>query len=179
VRDDILQIPRLDANMQAVAQVERIAELRRRLGDGSLIDDHGYLSFSFSTSLERLSPLTRNHKILFLEAELVGPDVGDNVARLYVRQSGTSTVQGVDGERAYYQFPGRTAVLNPFFNGDRRDFSLATNVYSNYRLRDRPYINSAWSVMLNQVDEYENQDINLNGIDDIRLYVYYTDFTDF
>jgi hypothetical protein len=50
-------------------------------------------------------------------------------------------------------------------------------VYRNNRLRDRPYVNSNWELVFNQVDEQVNRDININSLSDIRLYIYYTDFT--
>ena len=38
-------------------------------------------------------------------------------------------------------------------------------------------VSNGWNLVFNQRDERENQDINLNSISDIRLYIYYTDFT--
>jgi len=66
--------------------------------------------------------------------------------------------------------------LNPFFNGQRVS---APEVYRNARLRDRPLVNSRWELVFNQRDELVNQDININALNDIRLYFYYSDFTAF
>ena len=52
-------------------------------------------------------------------------------------------------------------------------------IYQNYRLRDRPFVNTQWELVINQRDEQVNQDFNLTDLTDIRLYVYYTDFTVF
>jgi hypothetical protein len=38
-------------------------------------------------------------------------------------------------------------------------------------------VNSSWELVLDLHNESVNQDIDLNGLDDIQLYVYYTDFT--
>ncbi len=175
LRDDILAIPRLDAAEQPFTEGERLTQFRQKLTDNSLLDENGYLVTPFSTSFQRLSPLTRNHKILYIEAELVGAGVGDSVARIYLRQQGTSTIRTVADEKTFFQFPQRTAVVNTFFNGQRQFESL---VYKNYRLRDRPFVNSSWEMVFNQKDEYENKDVDLSSIDDVRLYVYYTDFTE-
>jgi hypothetical protein len=175
LRDDVMAVPRLDGNGRALTQAERIAEFRRRLADGSYLDEHGYIAMPFSTTLSRLSPLTRNHKALALEAEIVGSDVGDTVGRVYVRQKGTGMVLSVDEHRAYYRFPERTAVLNPFFNGVR---AFGSEVYRSDRMRDRPFVNTHWELILNQRDEHANQDINLQSLSDVRLYVYYTDFSE-
>ena len=53
----------------------------------------------------------------------------------------------------------------------------STAVYTNQQLRDRPFVNSQWLLSLNQVTERDNQDIDLNSLTDIRIYVYYKDFT--
>jgi hypothetical protein len=63
--------------------------------------------------------------------------------------------------------------VNPFFNGNR---VLAQDVYKNQDFRDRPYLNTAWELVINQRDEKVNQDLDLQSLTDVRLYVYYTDF---
>src|SRR5690606_6018887 len=128
------------------------------------------------TSDERLSPLTRNHKIDFIEIELIGSDVGDSVGRVYVRQTGTGMIArlGVDDGTSHYRFPDRTAVVNTFFNGMR---VFGPEVYRSERLRDRPYINSGWELVFDQRGEWVNRDITLSSITDVRIYVHYTDFT--
>lgn len=137
------------------------------------------------TEFDQLSPLTIDHKILFIESEVTGRNVGDDVGRIYLRQKGTGSVKGSDGRRRFYAFPERTAVLNPFFNGKRRfvqdesRIGRDRSVYRSTRFRDRPLVNSNWELLLNQQSEAVNEDINLNGITDIQLYLYYSDFTAF
>ena len=175
LRDDVLAIPRLDAAGCALTQAGRIALFTQRLNDASYLDERGYLTMPFSTTLSGVSPLTRNHKVLAVEAEIIGSDLGDTVGRVYLRQRGTGLILAVTGEKAYYRFPDLTAVVNPFFNGVR---TFGSEVYRNDRMRDRPFVNTHWDLVLNQKDETANQDINLNSLTDVRLYVYYTDYTD-
>lgn len=174
LRDDVLAIPRLGPSGCPLTQEERIARFRERLTSGAYVDERGYVSVPFATSLARLSPLTRNHKILALEAEIIGAAVGDTLGRVYVRQRGTGMVLSVTGDKSYYRLPERTAVLNPLFNGVR---VFGNEVYRSDRLRDRPFVNTHWELVLNQKDELANQDIDLRSLTDVRLYVYYTDFT--
>lgn len=174
VRDDVLRIPELGDNGVALPTEDRIARFRAKLQDATLLDGNGYVTLPFTTTVDSLSPLTRNHKILGMEVELVGRGVGDDLGRVYVRQSGTSTVLTVEGEKSFYAFPERLAVMNPFFNGTK---PLAEAIYWSERLRDRPYLNTGWELVLNRKDESVNRDIRLDAIDDIKLYVYYTDFT--
>jgi hypothetical protein len=174
LRDDILNIPRTDDTGRALSQSERVSKFREELRDQKWLDGHGYRVIPFSTSLESLSPVTRNHKIAYLEAEVIGSNVGDTLGRVYLSQSGTGLVHALDGDRSYYRFPERLAVMNPFFNGVR---SFTPDVYRNDRLRDRPVVNTNWEFVLNQRDETVNEDVDLNSLTDIRLFVYYTDFT--
>ena len=67
--------------------------------------------------------------------------------------------------------------MNPFFGGTR--YFESSDVYRNFRLRDRPYANTASELVINQRDEPANQDLDLQSLNDIRLYVFYTDFTAF
>lgn len=174
VRDDVLRVPTLATDGTALTQADRIQALRDELRNTKYLDQNGYLSLPFGTALNQVSPITRNHKLLFVEAEFIGSDVGDPVGRLYLVQEGTGVVRTVEDTKAFYRLPERTAVLNPLFNGTR---VYAPDVYRNYRLRDRPLVNTAWRLIINQRDESVNQDLNLQSLTDIKLYMYYTDFT--
>ncbi len=175
LKNDVLLIPALDEDGQVLTSAERTQRFRERLTDSRLLDKNGYLALPFGTSVKQLSPLTRDHKVLYLEVTLDGAGLGDQLGRVYVRQSGTGSVRAVADDTMYYRFPERVAVLNPAFNGQK---VFAPEVYRNERLRDRPFANSNWEVVLNQRDEAVNQDIDLNSMDDIRLFIYYTDFTE-
>jgi len=177
LRDDILAIPRLDASGQPLSENARLDLFHAALSNPAHLDKNGYRTFPFSTNLEQPSPLTRNHKIYYVQAEVVGSDVGDTVGRVYVKQRGTGSVRSVSGETLYYTFPERTSVVNTFFNGEMWYVFANDDVLVNKRLRDRPFANTLWELVLNQRDEQVNKDINLDSLTDIRLYVYYTDFT--
>ena len=172
LRDDILAIPRIDAAGRTLTQAERTALFRTELTSSRALNNQGYWSTAFSTSGNRLSPVTRNHKLRSLQAEFIGADVGDSQGRVYLVPSGTSTVLTVNDEALYFRLPKRTAVINTFFNGSRPSDA---SVYSNEQLRDRPYLNTHWKFFINQRDEQANQDIDLNSLTDVRLYLYYTD----
>ncbi len=176
LRDDIFGVPRLDANGRALTVDQRATQLRERLLDPARLDSSGYITLPFRTNLADLSPLTRNHKVLYIEANIEGNDNGDFLGRLYLRQTGTGVVRTLDDATDNYRLPARTAVLNPFFNSTR-EFAASPEVYRSYRLRDRPFVNTEWELILNQRDETVNRDINLRALTDIKLYVFYTDFT--
>jgi len=50
-------------------------------------------------------------------------------------------------------------------------------VYRTVRFTDRPLLNSRWELVLNFKDEPANSDFTVKDISDVRLYLYYSDFT--
>ncbi|MCB9731812.1 MAG: hypothetical protein H6745_04160 [Deltaproteobacteria bacterium] len=176
LRDDILKIPYLDADEQPISQSDRIAMMQAALEDPGRLDRNGYIVIPFGTSVSELSPLTRNHKIRYVEANVIGSEVGDRLGRIYLRQRGTSVLQTVDDRVDYYVFPQRTAVVDVFFNGNR---VFPPEVYQNLRLRDRPYAQTMWELVINRRDEAVNRDIDLESLSDIQILIHYTDFTVF
>ena len=174
MRDDILVIPRISLTGEPLSSAQRIALLRESLADPALLDDHGYISLSFNTGPANTSPLTRNHKIRHVEAEIVTTGSVDPLARVYLRAVGTSAVQGLDDEIDFYTLPKRTAVINAFFSGDK---VYDPAVYKSFRFSDRPLFNSRWDLIINTVDEPANDDLRTEDLTDIRIYIYYSDFT--
>lgn len=181
LKNDILAIPRIDVegDGRALTDSERTALFRAALTDPRRLDESGYLTIPFSTSSDALSPLTRNHKIAHVEAEIIGGGQGDLLARVYLRMAGTARVAPLgQAEPIFYTFPERLAVINPFFAGSK-PLHIDPEIYRNRNLVDRPLVNSRWAFVLNTLDEAVNQDLSLEGLDDVRLYVYYNDFTEF
>jgi hypothetical protein len=174
LKDDVFRVPRLRQDGTAYRADERDRLFRERLDDVALLDERGYISIPFSTTLQMTSPLTAIHKIDGVEIDLYGDGLGDRVARVYLTARGTGTVRSLDDELVYHRFPAITAVVNPIFNGSK---VLDPAIYKNGRLRDRPFVNSTWELGLNQRDELVNEDIDLHGLTDVRLYYYYEDFT--
>lgn len=179
LRDDILDLPRVGPDGRSYGNNERIALLRAALTDPDRLNEDGYITIPFATRLQSVSPVTRNHKVLYVEANLRGDDIGDHLARIYLRQRGTSTVRTLMDGRNFYRFPNRTAVIDPWVNSTRQDPSIAGSqeIFRSYRLRDLPLINDNWELIFNNRDEAVNADIPVDRINDIVLYVFYTDFT--
>ena len=185
--DDIFAVPRLGPNGEIRTSEWRTNECRRMLKDPANLDPSGAIRIPFSTDFRGLSPRTVNHKILFVEVGLQGDLGGDGVARIYLEATGTGVVTGTDGDRRFYTFPPRTAVLNPFFSGDDgRAFGQDADgaitgpnrsIYRSYRFRERPVVQSGWSLVLDQRSEAVNRDIDLSAVNDIVVDIFYTDFT--
>jgi hypothetical protein len=176
LRDDIMKIPFIGNDGLPLSENDRIKMMQTKLQDVGLLDAHGYLTLPFSTQLKQLSPLTRDHKIHHIEVDLQGGRMGDHVAHIYVRMAGTGVVHNVSDGLDYFVFPERTAVVNASILGNKL---FDPEVYRNYRFRDRPLVNTEWEFVINQRDELVNQDIDLQSLADVRVLIYYTDFTTF
>jgi hypothetical protein len=181
LRDDILKIPYHSTPdggqpSQPYSENERISMLRAALRDPARLDGNGYLTIPFSTDLKAVSPLTRNHKVHHVEVDLQGVKMGDPVARVYLRMSGTGVVRDLSDQLDYYVFPPRLGVINASLLGAK---VYDPSVYQNFRFRDRPLVNTMWELVVNQRDEQVNQDIDLQTLTDMRVLIYYTDFTAF
>lgn len=190
LRDHVLRIPRYDESGQVLSAQARIDRFRAELQDPARLNESGALELSFSTTFDQLSPLTTNHKILFIEVGLFGGEMGDGVGRVYLKQRGTGVVEGTDARRRFFTFPARTAVMNPFFNpgngeddirfGQDSDGAITgptRSIYRSYRFRERPFVQTDWSLVIDQRNEEVNRDISLAGLDDVLVYIFYTDFT--
>jgi hypothetical protein len=79
LKDDLLAIPKLGAQGQALSIGDRNELFHQKLKSPDLLDGNGYLTIPFSTTLAAVSPLTSNHQIAYVEAESVGSDVGDTL----------------------------------------------------------------------------------------------------
>lgn len=176
LRDDILRIPYLGTDKKELTEARRVELLRERLRDVALLDARGYLTLPFSTDLKALSPLTRNHKVRHVEVDFNGVKMGDGVLRAYLRMSGTGVVRNVSDATDYYVFPERTGVVNASILGAK---VFDPEIYRNYRFRDRPLVNTLWELVINQRDELANRDVDLQTLNDIRILIYYSDFTTF
>jgi hypothetical protein len=174
LRDDIFAIGHLDGNATGESVADRRARFQKQLQNPALLDAKGYRRIPFSLNLERLSPATRNHKVEYVEIEVLSnAQRAETISRIYLEQVGTSTVRGLDDELQFYVLPKRSAVVDVFFNNTR---FFDPEVYRSDVLRDRPVVNSRWELVINTRDEAANEDLVLDQITDIRIHLHYTDF---
>ena len=165
---DILGIDKAETtNAQAEAFRRELVSPEHLAGDGTL-------SFDFSTNLDLVSPQTAIHKIDHVEVNIAA-DRGDGVGRVYLTQRGTGLLVGLDGERQYRAFPELTTVVNAYFGGVKSPL-FDPELYTDERLRDRPLLNTLWTLGLNLDAEVVNRDIDLTTFNDIEVFIFYRDF---
>ncbi|WP_236515341.1 hypothetical protein [Sandaracinus amylolyticus] len=175
VADHVFQIPFREGGVE-LTTTERRRRFYERLTDPRNLDPSGAWTVPFSTSFERLSPCTFNHQIEHIEVQLEGTGFGDDEADLLIWQEGTGTLRTVAEGNRFHRLPPSLIVANPYFN--RANTVFDPTVYRRHEMRERPFVNTNWRLVFDQLQNIENRDIDLTLIEDIVLYVYYTDFTD-
>jgi hypothetical protein len=174
LRDDIFRIPYRDGDRE-LDENARIARFKDLIESPRLLDAEGRLTITFRTNLEDLNACTFSHKIEDIQIQLIGGELGDDEADIELWQDGTAVVKTAAQSLAYYRLPAALSIVNPSINR-RQPFDPA--VYRRYEFRDRPYVNTSWKLVLDQRNNRANQDIPLENLDDIVLYVNHTYLTD-
>ena len=179
LRDDILQIPWVNLNGSPLTATERQDLFMEAVSGSRYRDVEGNLNFSFSTDSSLVSPLTRNHKISFVEACLTTLS-GDLMARVYLNMRGTGSVRPLGGGDAnVYGFPERIAVLNAY-DCQGKDSRWDPGIWKNGTLTDRPLFNSEWvATVPTVVNESINASLRPSEFSNMKFYIYYKDFTQF
>ena len=179
LKDDIFKIPLVGDNGEPLASGDIRKALLDRLSDPALLDDNGYIVIPFSTSFNQLSPLTHNHKIQYVMVALSGS--GGDYRRVYLRQVGTGVIRTAERDKIMMTLPRRMAVINTFDNTP--DVAVISTgdgeIFKSTRLRDFPLVNTSWELILNLKDESDNEGIDLADISDVKLYIFYQDFTSY
>ena len=196
LRDDVLDVPRYGTGLRALSHAERVELFRRRLLTTDHRDEQGRISVPFSTELGALSPRTWGHKVLSVEAELVGADLPEEGARLYLVQDGASLVRSAAGDRQAYGLPPVTAVIDAG-TGLAPSTAPGTSLPAprlrtrppglhdaplgryrrSFRFRERPLVNAGWRLVIDLHGEPDNAGLRLGALDDVVLRIFYTDYT--
>src|SRR6185369_607858 len=92
LRDDIMKVPLLTECGGPLSTNDRVKIMQQHLADPVALDGSGYIVVPFRVGPELVSPLTRDHKLRFVEAQIVG-GAGDQVGRVYLRSAGASMVE--------------------------------------------------------------------------------------
>lgn len=175
VARDVFQIP-LREDGRELSTVERAERFHERFTDPQNLNASGAWTIPFSTNWARLSPCTFNHQISHIEVQFMGTGFGDDEADVLLWQDGTGAILTSREGIRYHRLPASLVVANPYFN--RANTVFDPSVYRRYEMRERPFVNSDWRLSFDQHNNLENQDIDLARLEDIVIYVYYTDFTD-
>ena len=176
LRDDLLKIPFTNTCGEPVSTNQRVSLMQQQLSDPAMLDANGYIVVPFRIGPELVSPLTINHKLQYVEAQIIGGK-GDQIGRVYLRMAGASMVSTSPTDLTFYSFPPRTGVINVFFSVKPPE--IDPSVYRTYHFEDRPLLNSRWELVLNFKDEPANADFTIDDVSDVRLYLYYSDFTQY
>ncbi len=172
--EDVVRAPYQDGAHELAGR-ERAEVLRDYLLDPARIDENGHRVVEFRTHESQTAPCTFNHQIDYIEVDFVGQNLGDEFANVLLWQEGTGVIRSLDDGSVFYRLPPALIVAQPHFNNSQR---FDPSIYRRYELRERPFVNTAWKLIFDQHDDPDNQDVSIDGLTDIHIYVHYTDFTD-
>lgn len=171
--DDIMQIPFQDEAGRALTVRQRTEMMRGRLLDPTRLDASGRRTVEFRTSLDQFSPCTFGHQINYIETAIAGGNLGDLNANLMIWQDGTGVIHRLDQQENFHRLPPALIVATPHIN---RDTTFEPAIFRNFGMRERPLVNTSWRLVLEQLSP-QNRDIRISEIDDIYVYIYYSDLT--
>ena len=174
LRDEVLNVPLRDRTGD-LSSARRAAAFREALTSSRLLDRDGRLTIPFRTYREQLSACTFNHQIGSIETVFFGAPLGDADAEVWIRQDGIGEIRRVTHDVARYRLPDALMVARPYVANDPH---YDPSVYRSYEFRERPFVNTSWSLVFDQKNNPDNQDVDLNNVENIVLYVHYSDFTD-
>jgi hypothetical protein len=172
--NDIFRVP-YQQDGRELSEEERFRIMRERLLDPSRIDENGRRVVEFRTFADQTAPCTFSHQIDYIEIDLIGQNLGDEFANLLLWQDGTGVIESLSDGQVAYQLSPLLMVAQPHFNNSQR---FDPSLYRRFEMRERPFINTSWKLVFDQHGDPDNQDISVDGLKDIHLYVHYTDFTD-
>lgn len=171
--NDIMQIPTLGTDGHSLSAAERSTLMRTRLLDPKRLDSRGRRTYTFSTTLDQFAPCTFGQQIDYVEVMFSGANLGDPNASVMLWQNGTGVIERADQGQNFHRLPPALIVATP-----RRDLDSAfdPSVYRNYGMRERPLVNTSWSLVFDEKNP-QNRDVHFDQLNDIYIYIYYTDFT--
>ena len=174
VREDVLGIRGPVEDPVTGEVVSEADQFRRLLLSPSNIGPDGTVGLSFVTTLSPgnglFSTMVCNDQIRSVQVKLIGDRLGDDQARVYVWQGGTSLVRGCESNRA-----GRGDVMREYDIAPRRvEIQAGVNAYPvaapDAQLFGRSVAATDWRIAVPPGPVAPtNGDLELDGIDDIVL----------
>ena len=179
IREDVLGI-RGPITDEVTGEVLSEAEqFRRRLLNPSNLGPDGTVELTFATSLIRgnglWSAAVCNDQLRSIQVRLVGDGLGDDQARVYLVQAGTTSMRGCESGR-----DGTGEVIRDYdLAPDTIEVQAGVNVYSSAppdtQFTGRSVAASEWRLAIPPADVAPtNADVDLLRIEDIVLRIEHT-----
>jgi uncharacterized Zn-finger protein len=145
------------------------------------LNEDGTARVSFQIGPEHISPNTRVHKISYVEACVEKQTAAAaQHPRIYLDMNGTSSIWGL-GERStsnFYSFGSRPSVVTARWCSGS-DYSWDQKIFQSQKYTQRPLFNTEWELSINFTTEPANKIYRPEDFDDLKLFFYYYEYTDF
>jgi hypothetical protein len=145
------------------------------------MNEEGVATLSFQIGPQFISPGTRVHKVSYVEACVEQQTAAAaQHPRIYLDMAGTSSVWalGADFTDLFYDFGGRPAVVTARWCSGS-DYSWDPKIFQSQKFTQRPLFNTQWDLKINFTTEPANQGYGPEDFDDLKLFFYYQEYTDF
>ena len=145
------------------------------------LNEGGVANLSFRIGPEHVSPGTRVHKISYVEACVKNPhQPAARHPRVYLQMDGTSHIWelGKTTIDQPYNFESRPSIVTArWCTGE--DFSWDAKIFQSNKFTQRPLFNTNWELSINFIEEPANTNYLPENFEDLHLFFYYYEYTDF
>ena len=181
LKDDIFPGMRVASDGEAHSEKATLSSVRTWLKQ--LRDEDGVARFSFQIGPEHVSPNTRVHKVSYIEA-CVGEVDGTAPVhpRIYMDMGGKSTVRRFGWPTTPdepFNFGSRPSIVTARWCSGEDSFSWDQKIFQSQKYNQRPLFNTEWEVSINFTTEPANTNYGPEDFDDLKLFFYYFEYTDF
>ncbi|MED5464975.1 MAG: hypothetical protein VX699_10000, partial [Myxococcota bacterium] len=179
LKDDIFPGMRVNQDGKAFSAREMEDSVEKWL-ESSLSED-GVATLSFQIGPQFISPGTRVHKVSYVEACVEQQTAAAaQHPRIYLDMAGTSSVWalGSDFTDLFYDFGGRPSVVTARWCSGS-DYNWDPKIFQSQKYTQRPLFNTKWDLKINFTTEPANQGYGPEDFDDLKLFFYYHEYTDF
>jgi hypothetical protein len=177
LRDDIFESMRVGPNGKAFSERAVKDSVEEWLNRS--MDETGRAMLSFNIGSKHVSPSTRVHKVAYVEACIEKQTASAaQHPRIYLDMSGTSLVWALGGGWRDYDFGGRPAVVTARWCSGS-DYSWDPKIFRSQKFTQRPLFNNQWDLSINFTGEPANVKYGPDQFDELQIFFYYFEFTDF
>jgi hypothetical protein len=179
LRKDIFNGMRVAPNGKAFSERDMKDSVQEWLNRS--MDETGKAELSFKIGPNLVSPSTRVHKVSYVEACVEKQTAAAaKHPRIYLDMAGTSSVWSLGEEFTdrFYDFGGRPAVVTARWCSGS-DYSWDPKIFQSQKFTQRPLFNNQWDLTINFTTEPANAGYGPEQFDELQLFFYYFEFTDF
>jgi len=179
LKNDIFPGMNVASDGVAFSARERNDSVKRWLENS--LDENGVATISFVIGPPDVSPGTRVHKVSYVEACVEKQTAAAaQHPRVYLDMAGRSRMWALGSAftELEYDFGGRPSVVTARWCSGS-DYSWDPKIFQSQKYTQRPLFNTKWELKINFTTEPANQGYGPEDFDDLKIFFYYHEYTEF